>query len=138
MSVPEQNGYLLVQLLSLSILFLSFSFFPFPSFLFFPLFFPPFFLSASIKTFLGPMVLWSAIFSTPVANYQEAVDVLNQRFGNKQQIINSHMDSLLQLPAVTSLHDVQSIRQLYNKVESHIRGLKSLGVEYNKARWRCL
>ena len=63
------------------------------------------------------------------ANYQEAVDVLNQRFGDKQQIINSHMDSLLQLPAVTSLHDVQSIRQLYNKVESHIRGLKSLGVE---------
>ncbi|CAB4026330.1 Hypothetical predicted protein [Paramuricea clavata] len=40
------------------------------------------------------------------ANYQEAVDVLNQRFGDKQQIINSHMDSLLQLPAVTSLHDV--------------------------------
>ncbi|CAB4004998.1 Hypothetical predicted protein [Paramuricea clavata] len=63
------------------------------------------------------------------ANYQEAVDVLNQRFGDKQQIINSHMDSLLRLPAVTSLHDVQSIRQLYNKVESHIRGLKSLGVE---------
>ena len=70
-----------------------------------------------------------AVLKITSANYQEAVDVLNQRFGDKQQIINSHMDSLLQLPAVTSLHDVQSIRQLYNKVESHIRGLKSLGVE---------
>ena len=62
-------------------------------------------------------------------NYQEAVELLNQRFGNKQQIINSHMDSLLQLPAVTSLHDVQGTRRLYDKVESHVRGLKSLGVE---------
>ena len=63
------------------------------------------------------------------ANYTEAVEVLKQRFGNRQQIINSHMDSLLQLPTVTSLHDVQGIRRLYDKIESHVKGLKSLGVK---------
>ncbi|CAB4040922.1 Hypothetical predicted protein [Paramuricea clavata] len=52
------------------------------------------------------------------ANYQEAVDVLNQRFGDKQQIINSHMDSLLQLPAVTSLHDVQTRLNRISEVSS--------------------
>ena len=58
-SVPEQNGYLLVQLLSLS--FLSFlSFFPFPSFPFpsfpflsFPLFLPSVFSFCQHKTFSG-------------------------------------------------------------------------------------
>ena len=57
-------------------------------------------------------------------NYDEGVEVLKQRFGNKQQIVNSHIDGLLQLPAVTSLHDVQGLRQLYDKTESHVRGLK--------------
>lgn len=62
------------------------------------------------------------------ANYEEAIEVLERRFGNKQHIINTHMESLLQLPAVTSLHDLHNVRRLYDKVESHVRGLKSLGV----------
>ena len=31
-------------------------------------------------------------------NYQSAVDLLNQRFGNQQQVISAHMDELLKFP----------------------------------------
>ena len=64
------------------------------------------------------------------ANYDEALEVLEQRFGNMQQIVNCHIDGLLQLTAVTSLHVVQGLGRLYHKSESHIRGLnKLLGIE---------
>jgi len=39
------------------------------------------------------------------ANYVEAITVLRQRFGNKQQIISKHMDVLLSLEAVTSQYN---------------------------------
>jgi hypothetical protein len=62
------------------------------------------------------------------SNYSEAVDTLKKRFGNPQLIINKHMDALLALPAVTSHSDLKGLRHLYDSVESHIRGLRSLGV----------
>ena len=36
------------------------------------------------------------------ANYPEAVSILERRFGNKQQIISKHMDTLIHVEAVTS------------------------------------
>ena len=36
------------------------------------------------------------------ANYTEAITILKRRFGNKQQIVNKHMDVLLNIEAVTS------------------------------------
>lgn len=39
------------------------------------------------------------------------------------------MDNLLQLPVVGSVNDLKGIRQLYEKIEIHIRGLQALGVE---------
>ena len=63
------------------------------------------------------------------ANYQEAIDILITRFGNQQQIVNTHMNSLLNLPKVANVDDLKGLRQLHDKVESHIRGLKSLGVD---------
>ena len=69
-----------------------------------------------------------AVLILTSANYEEVIEVLERRFGNKQQIVNSHMDCLLQLPAATSLHDLHNVRRLYDKVESHISGLTSLGV----------
>ena len=63
------------------------------------------------------------------ANYQEAIDILKYRFGNQQQIVNAHMNALLNLPKVTNVDDLKSLRQLHDKVESHMRGLKSLEVD---------
>ena len=62
------------------------------------------------------------------ANYQEAVDILHKRFGNKQQIISKHMELLLKLDAVLD-QNLRSLRRLYDSVESHIRSLKSLGID---------
>ncbi|KAL5475335.1 hypothetical protein EMCRGX_G025132 [Ephydatia muelleri] len=62
------------------------------------------------------------------SNYGEAITVLKKRFGNKQQLINKHMEALLSLPAVASVYELRNLRQLYDKVESHVRSLKSIGI----------
>ena len=62
------------------------------------------------------------------ANYREAVDTLQKRFGNKQQIISRHMDTLLNVEAVTSQNNLRGLRHLYDLIESNVRSLKSLGV----------
>ena len=62
------------------------------------------------------------------ANYEEAVATLKRRFGNTQLIVNKHMDALLNLPAVSSHHDIKGLRHLYDSVEAHVRGLRALGV----------
>ena len=62
------------------------------------------------------------------ANYREAIDILQKRFGNKQLIISNHMEILLNIEAVTSEQNVRGLRRLYDDVESHISSLKSLGV----------
>ena len=38
------------------------------------------------------------------------------------------MDSLLNLPAITSHHDLKGLRHLYDSVEAHVRGLRAVGV----------
>lgn len=62
------------------------------------------------------------------ANYDEAIEVLQKRFGNKQLIVNKHMEQLLNIEGVTSQHDVKGLRHLYDVIESNVRSLKSLGV----------
>ena len=62
------------------------------------------------------------------SNYEEAIALLKKRFGCKQQLISKHMEALLNLEAVTSSRDLKNLRQLYDKVESHVRCLKSLDI----------
>ena len=56
------------------------------------------------------------------------MEILTERFGNKQLIISSHMEALLQLPAVTVITDIKRIRMIYDKVEANVRGLEALGI----------
>ena len=62
-------------------------------------------------------------------NYKEAVSILEKRFGNTQQIISRHMDLLLNLEPVSAAHQLKNLRRLYDSVETHVRSLKSLGVD---------
>ena len=62
------------------------------------------------------------------ANYDEAIEVLKKRFGNKQLIVNKHMEQLLNVEGVSSQHDVKGLRHLYDVIESNVRSFKSLGV----------
>ena len=66
--------------------------------------------------------------SLTAANYDEAVAILKRRFGNKQLIINRHMETLLNINSVKSGFNIQALRQLYDLIESQVRSLKSLGV----------
>ena len=51
-------------------------------------------------------------------NYMVALELLERRFGTKQVIINSHMESLYKLPIFRSSEDVKSIRE--NRNESSV------------------
>ena len=66
--------------------------------------------------------------SLGASNYKEAIDILKARFGNKKQIINCHIEILLNLKSVTSRYHVRSLRQLHDIVESNVRSFKSSGV----------
>lgn len=62
------------------------------------------------------------------ANYDAAINILNQRFGKPQQIISAHMDELLKIPACNGDKSSQ-LRFVYDKVSVHVRGLEALGVD---------
>lgn len=51
------------------------------------------------------------------ANYREAREALHKRFGNKQAIRDSHIESLLSLPTVQSHLDAKRIKGLYDKLK---------------------
>ena len=60
-------------------------------------------------------------------NYDEAISILQKRFGDRQQIVSKHMETLLNLEPVTT-SGVRALRHLYDKVEAHIRSLRALGI----------
>ncbi|XP_065068368.1 uncharacterized protein LOC135693738 [Rhopilema esculentum] len=60
-------------------------------------------------------------------NYQNAIETLKTRFGNKQRIISAHMQSLLKLQDCPN-DKVAQLRYIYDKINVHVRGLESLGM----------
>ena len=61
-------------------------------------------------------------------NYDSAVELLQTRFGNPQQIITTHMDELLKLPNCVG-EKASSLRLIYDKITVHVRGLCALGID---------
>ena len=60
--------------------------------------------------------------------YVQAKEILQNRFGNPQLVISAHMESLVNLPAVTSISQVSELRKMYDQIDVSIRNLKSLNV----------
>ena len=58
-------------------------------------------------------------------NYAHSVSLLKQRFGQPYKIVNAHMQALLTLP--NPVNTLSSLQTFYDSIESHIRGLTSLG-----------
>ena len=65
-------------------------------------------------------------------NYDEAVKIIEERFGNKQLLITTNIDKLLSIPPVASTSNVEGLREVYNKIETYARNLKTLDVEKEK------
>ena len=71
------------------------------------------------------------------ANYQKAVEILKERYENKQILISSYMDVLVKLPKVDNLKDIDKLRKIYNSLETSVRNLADLGVEIT-SYWKLL
>ncbi|XP_045194245.2 uncharacterized protein LOC123549869 [Mercenaria mercenaria] len=63
-------------------------------------------------------------FSLTNSNYEKAISLLHERYGQKDIIIQSYMTALLEVPAPT--HTVSSLRRFYDTTETYIRALESL------------
>ena len=86
-----------------------------------------------LKTLLeGPAAAALTGIQITSANYTEAIDILKQRFAQKQVIVNAHMESLLNLQAVSRERDIKALRKLYDNIESNVRSLKTLGVNFEQ------
>ena len=57
-------------------------------------------------------------------NYYQSLDVLRNRFGDQQKIINAHMHALINLP---NANNNISLRTLCDVIENHMRILGALG-----------
>lgn len=63
------------------------------------------------------------------SNYEQAVEILKKRFGNKQLIVSKHMETLLSFSAITADNHLRDLRRLFDQAEANIRSLRALGVE---------
>jgi hypothetical protein len=57
-------------------------------------------------------------------NYEQAIILLKERFGQSYKIVNAHMQALLNIPKPST--NLISLRQFYDTIENHIRGLSAL------------
>ncbi|XP_064469887.1 uncharacterized protein LOC135384620 [Ornithodoros turicata] len=76
----------------------------------------------------GPAAGAIAGLQTSEASYDDAVEILTQRFGDRGRIEKQYLSKLRNLSAVTSADDIYGLRKLYDNVQMNVRGLRSLGV----------
>ena len=67
-------------------------------------------------------------------NNKEAVNVLKERFDNKQTLSFSYMDSFVQLRVSKNSNDVVNLRKLYDRIEIIVRNFVSLEVKKRNLR----
>lgn len=59
------------------------------------------------------------------SNYEQAVNLLKERFRQPSKIINAHMQALLDFASPTN--QLASLQPFHDTLENHVRGLESLG-----------
>ena len=67
-------------------------------------------------------------------NYQNALDILEERFGTKNIIVSSVMDTLVSLTRVRD-NDLKSLRKLYDSLEIGIRNLENMN-NFTRILWK--
>ncbi|RWS05185.1 hypothetical protein B4U79_08647, partial [Dinothrombium tinctorium] len=82
-----------------------------------------------LKSFLGGNAA-RALFGLEICdeNYESAVELLKNRFGREDVVINAHMNKLLAIDPVKRSSEVKLLRRLYDECEVQIRSLETLGV----------
>ena len=69
------------------------------------------------------------LFEITTENYEEALQVLDERFGNAQIIVNSHFEELTKLPIVYNNDDTAKLRELHDKIETNLRSLRATVIQ---------
>ena len=67
-------------------------------------------------------------FSLTNDNYEESLELLQNRHGNTQQIIAAHMNALVKMSSFDN-EDLSGLRKFFDGVTSHMRSLVNLGAE---------
>ena len=62
------------------------------------------------------------------SNYHQAVELLQNRFSNRQVIITMHMDNVLKIQAVKSSQDLDKLRAMCDQIEGIVRSLDSMSI----------
>ena len=64
------------------------------------------------------------------ANYEAAINLLKERYGNDQLIVDTHYAKLMEMPPASN--KTTSLRAIYDAIEQHLRSLQSLGEDINQ------
>ncbi|GFT67061.1 uncharacterized protein TNCV_4313311 [Trichonephila clavipes] len=84
-----------------------------------------------LKGLLGSSALATVEgFAITAENYAKAVEILKDRFGRKDAIINSHMQKLLSVTPLKRSDDTKVLRQFFDMCQTQIRSLESLDVSF--------
>ena len=62
------------------------------------------------------------------ANYDAAVNLLQERYRNKQLMIRSHIEQPVKLEQIISDEHTIKLRHLFTSIETHVRSLNSLDI----------
>ena len=82
------------------------------------------YLRASLQGSVAATINGLSLSST---NYEAAVALLKERYGDPQKIINAHMDALVNLPIVENARNLKAVKHLYDEVEANVRASRALG-----------
>ncbi|XP_065280448.2 uncharacterized protein [Dermacentor albipictus] len=63
------------------------------------------------------------------ANYTTAIELLKERFGRRDVLIQEHLNQLLDLPPIQNEKEHIGLRRLYDHLQRNIAGLTALGVK---------
>ncbi|KAH8019218.1 hypothetical protein HPB51_018320 [Rhipicephalus microplus] len=63
------------------------------------------------------------------ANYHTVIELLKERFGRTDVLIQEHLTQMLDLPTVRSVHEVRDLRLLYDHMQRNIAALTTLVIQ---------
>ena len=63
------------------------------------------------------------------ANYDSALKIIKERFGDQKLLVASHVDTLMKLKPVLEAKNSVKMRALYDQIATSVRNLKSLGID---------
>ena len=83
-----------------------------------------------LRTFLrGAALALISGLSLTSENYNQAIELLEKRYTNKQLLITLHTNHLLPIAPITSTNDIEEIRETYGKIKRNVENLCSLDID---------